>query len=1256
MSILEITSDSESECETYEPLPPLLKLIGVTPAGTSDSLISLDDLTFNMVDLTLNTYVSKKTKPTSVKVSPAYVIKKKTENKSSAIPESCSNKKAESSTEQLLLTLMKEVKGLPKEESGPKVAFGDDSSSDTEGYGLVNCNGITFTRVSYMNAKAFRVFNIRRQEMEETVHVTFSKDDEAICKSNTEGDAINFNENRSLPNDEFLEPRSKDFVSPEEPLEFIDADNHPTLNDLDQPESGDKLEPTKIQDNVTNEPISDVQPSPTISPSAEGVHESYTRRADQFERNKVWTLVPKPHGKTIVGTKWIWKNKIDPNRVVIKNKARLVAQGYNQQEGIDYEETFAPIARLEAIRIFLAYVAYMGFMVYQMDVKSAFLNGKISKEVYVQQLIGFESSEFPNHICKLDKALYRLKQAPRAWYETLSKFLIQHNFIKGPDESGVSINETLFRGMIGSLIYLTASRPDIQFSTFLYARSGFDLKAYSDSDYTGCNLDKKSTSRGCQILGGKCCAEVLWIKSQLADYDVLYDKCEDGIIAFNNAVALLEHTNDLYHPMLSFLSNCCISTALTIQPSAIYVEYLKEFWYIAKVDEATKTITFSLSSFEKPLSFTQDEFISAIAYPYVKMLFHYPNKETVRAGLATLGLFDKDKPTLSSTILSLILSSEKMNADDDTNKPLSGTTVQPITQIKAPTDKKQRKKRTLSSSTPSAPKIIMKSSSTTQVVDTQSAEVLGATVDITKSLDTSELAEELRNQPSTADVTKVQEQNVETEVKSSGLTSHGDVTFEQLIDEYDKKHSATAEESESPYDTESEIKRVEELADSDLHLMPNDESEEATADNILDELTDFKASADTLSYPFGHLQKEINNLHSRFLDFESTISKQVTDKLEESVPRMVADAFEERMLELLADTPKNILPKIAKDAIQSSLLYWRVRGLVLFSRSSSKQFIQKWARLSRNLFGRRWILSKNISKIAKEANISNEAKAAESAKAEGEPEPVNTIPNPMNSVSNNFFDFSPTHPRDESKGKGITIEEEELKAHAAKLAEYEAKRAKMLEEYNHYITFRADPLPITKISYKVDSSKQASIRITRDNNPLNLTARKLGLNPPPQLSAFDLPAPEKKIKQASEILEEVFVKEDIRVDGVQRNLIPPPGVEGTRKAPEGLSSGSLNHGSSSTMRGSPETEEMFAKLELTIEARSDVTKARKIVEDNLAMGRLTSMDIEGLAECKASVSDLRRIQVEDIVKEVEDYLKTYSSVGMDIKWYVEGIR
>ncbi|GJY95517.1 retrovirus-related pol polyprotein from transposon TNT 1-94 [Tanacetum coccineum] len=122
----------------------------------------------------------------------------------------------------------------------------------------------------------------------------------------------------------------------------------------------------------------------------------------QFERNKVWTLVPAPYGKTIIRTKWIFRNKMDENGMVIKNKARLVAQGYRHEEEIDYDETFAPVARLEAIGIFLAYAAYMGFMMYQMDVKSAFLIGMLTEEVYVQKPPGFESSKFPNYVCKLD--------------------------------------------------------------------------------------------------------------------------------------------------------------------------------------------------------------------------------------------------------------------------------------------------------------------------------------------------------------------------------------------------------------------------------------------------------------------------------------------------------------------------------------------------------------------------------------------------------------------------------------------------------------------------------------------------------------------------------------------------------------------------------------------------------------------------------------------------------------------------------------
>ncbi|GJS50186.1 retrovirus-related pol polyprotein from transposon TNT 1-94 [Tanacetum coccineum] len=127
-----------------------------------------------------------------------------------------------------------------------------------------------------------------------------------------------------------------------------------------------------------------------------------------------WTLVPAPYGKTIIGSKWVFINKREETGIVIKNKARLVAQGYNQQEGIDYDETFAPVTRLEAIIIFLAFATYINFIVYQMDVKSAFLNGKLKEEVYVKQPPDFESNEFPNRVCKLYKALYGLKQAPRA--------------------------------------------------------------------------------------------------------------------------------------------------------------------------------------------------------------------------------------------------------------------------------------------------------------------------------------------------------------------------------------------------------------------------------------------------------------------------------------------------------------------------------------------------------------------------------------------------------------------------------------------------------------------------------------------------------------------------------------------------------------------------------------------------------------------------------------------------------------------------
>ncbi|CAM8918128.1 unnamed protein product [Rhodiola kirilowii] len=357
----------------------------------------------------------------------------------------------------------------------------------------------------------------------------------------------------------------------------------------------------------------------------------------QFERNKVWRLVPRPEDKNVIGTKWVFRNKMDDKGVVVRNKARLVVKGYNQQEGIDYDETFAPVARLEAIRLLIAYSTYHGFTLQQMDVKTAFLNGVLKEEVYVSQTPGFEDLTHPDHVHILDKALYGLKQAPRAWYERLSQFLLSHSYVRGEvdktlfllkegkdtlvvqvyvddiifgstnpklvkkftdlmssefemsmvgelkyflglqvaqgeegtrihqqkyvkeilkkfgmesaktcatpmspndtlakDESSPRVDPTLYRGMIGSLLYLTASRPDILFSVCLCARFQADprethvkavkrilrylkgtddlcllyprggdlrLEAYTDADYAGCKIDRKSTSGMAQYLG-----------------------------------------------------------------------------------------------------------------------------------------------------------------------------------------------------------------------------------------------------------------------------------------------------------------------------------------------------------------------------------------------------------------------------------------------------------------------------------------------------------------------------------------------------------------------------------------------------------------------------------------------------------------------------------------------------------------------------------------------------------------------------------
>ncbi|GJR26598.1 retrovirus-related pol polyprotein from transposon TNT 1-94 [Tanacetum coccineum] len=304
--------------------------------------------------------------------------------------------------------------------------------------------------------------------------------------------------------------------------------------------------------------------------------ESMQDKLNQFDRLQVWELVPRPEGKNVIALKWLWKNKCDAENIVVQNKTRLVAKGYKKEEATDFEKSFAPVARLEAVQMFIAYAAHENITIFQMDVKTDFLNGPLKEEVYVSQPKGFIDPEFPNHIYRLKKDLYGLKQTPRAWYDTFSSFLIEHGFTKvhqsprgifisqsqyaiellkkhGLDEcvsmstpmaterldadlQGTPTDQTTYRRMIGGLMYLTASRPDIAFATFVCARyqarptvkhlkevkrifrylrqsynmglwypkdSGFELIAYSDADHAGCKDDCKSTSGGLQFLGGK---------------------------------------------------------------------------------------------------------------------------------------------------------------------------------------------------------------------------------------------------------------------------------------------------------------------------------------------------------------------------------------------------------------------------------------------------------------------------------------------------------------------------------------------------------------------------------------------------------------------------------------------------------------------------------------------------------------------------------------------------------------------------------
>ncbi|GJY67536.1 retrovirus-related pol polyprotein from transposon TNT 1-94 [Tanacetum coccineum] len=229
----------------------------------------------------------------------------------------------------------------------------------------------------------------------------------------------------------------------------------------------------------------------------------------QFDQLDVWELVDRSLYKNVINMKWIWKNKHDEENTVIRNKTHLVAKGYSQQEGIDFEESFAPVARLEAIRLFVAHAAHKSFPIYQIDVKTTFLNGPLKEEVYVSKLDGFLDPHHPDKVYRLKKALYGLKQAPKAWYDELSNFLVSKGFSKDKyaqeilkkhgmtscdsfgtsmatkpldaDLSGTPVDQTKYRSMVEALMHLTASRPDFVHATCYCASLSHPAKAETRS-------------------------------------------------------------------------------------------------------------------------------------------------------------------------------------------------------------------------------------------------------------------------------------------------------------------------------------------------------------------------------------------------------------------------------------------------------------------------------------------------------------------------------------------------------------------------------------------------------------------------------------------------------------------------------------------------------------------------------------------------------------------------------------------------------
>ncbi|KAK2402491.1 cysteine-rich RECEPTOR kinase [Trifolium repens] len=292
------------------------------------------------------------------------------------------------------------------------------------------------------NSRAYRVFNNRTKTMMESINVVIKDypDEKVHDEVPDVGTSDPLPENSEVEeNSEKADQESDQGQTNKDPSIRIQK-NHPKELIIGNPEL-----PVMTR---SREVISNACFVSTIEPK--NVKEALTdecwinamqEELNEFKRNEVWDIVPRPDGVNIIGTKWVYRNKSDESGVVTRNKARLVAQGYSQIEGVDFDETFAPVARLESIRLLLGVACILKFKLFQMNVKSAFLNGYLNEEVYVAQPKGFVDPNLPDHVYRLKKALYGLKQAPRAWYERLTKFLLQQGYKKGETDKTLFVRQ-----------------------------------------------------------------------------------------------------------------------------------------------------------------------------------------------------------------------------------------------------------------------------------------------------------------------------------------------------------------------------------------------------------------------------------------------------------------------------------------------------------------------------------------------------------------------------------------------------------------------------------------------------------------------------------------------------------------------------------------------------------------------------------------------------------------------------------------------